>query len=112
LLLAKGGMGMTKLFVGNLSSEVTPVDLRAAFAAYGQVTAAHIVLDRSNGTSRGFGFIEMTSHENATAAMRGLDGTDLKGRRMHVNRARPRSEGERGNAPRGWAVVGEARNRW
>ena len=103
---------MTKLFVGNLSSEVTPVDLRTAFAAYGEVSAAHVVLDRSNGASRGFGFVEMTSDPNATAAMRGLEGTELKGKSMHVNRAHPRSEGDRGNAPRGWAVVGEARNRW
>jgi len=103
---------MTKLFVGNLSSEVTQVDLRAAFAAYGQVSTADIVMDRSSATSRGFGFVEM-SHENAMAAMRRLDGTDLKGRRINVSRARPRSEGSGGgNQPRGWAVVGDARNRW
>jgi cold-inducible RNA-binding protein len=103
---------MTKLFVGNLSSEVTQVDIRAAFAAYGQVSAADIVIDRSSDTSRGFGFVEMTSHEDAMAAMQGLDGTELKGRRINVSRARPRSEGGGGNSPGGWAVVGDARHRW
>jgi len=77
------------------------------------VSAADIVMDRSSDTSRGFGFVEMTSQENATAAMRGLDGTDLKGRRINVSRARPRTEGSaRGNPPGGWAVVGDGRHRW
>jgi len=104
---------MTRLFVGNLSFEVTPVDLRAAFAAFGQVTSADIVIDGSNGGSRGFGFIEMPWQAHAVAAIQGLDGTALKGRTINVSRAQPRSDGgSRGNAPRGWAVVGEGRNRW
>ena len=104
---------MTKLFVGNLSREVTQVDLRAAFVAYGQVSAADIVIDRWSDTSRGFGFVDMTSREGALAAIRGLDGTDLKGRRINVSPARPRTEGKgSGTPPRGWAVVGDARHRW
>ena len=104
---------MTKLFVGNLSSEVTPVDLRAAFAVYGQVSSADIVMDRSIGESKGFGFIEMPSHAHAVAAIQGLDGTALKGRTINVSRARPRSEGgSRENPPRGWAIVGDGRHRW
>ena len=104
---------MTRLFVGNLSFEVTPVDLRAAFAAYGQITSADIVTDGSNGGSRGFGFIEMPWQAHAVAAIQGLDGTMLKGRTIKVSRAQPRSDGRsRGNAPRGWAVVGEGRDRW
>ena len=104
---------MTRLFVGNLSFEVTPVDLRAAFAAYGPVNSADIVMDRSNGTSKGFGFIEMPWQAHAVAAIQGLNGTDLKGRSMNVTRAHPRSDGgSRGNAPRGWEVVGEGRHRW
>jgi RNA recognition motif-containing protein len=105
---------MTKLFVCELASEVTPVDLRAAFAPYGQVTAADVVIDRATATSRGFGFVEMASHEHALAAIRGLDGTDLKGRRMNVSRARSRTQATRAaaNAPGGWAVVGDARHRW
>ena len=84
---------MTKLFVGNLSFEVTQDDLRAAFAVYGPVSSANVVMDRSNGGSRGFGFIEMPWQAHAMAAIQGLDGTDLKGRSINVSRARPRSEG-------------------
>jgi RNA recognition motif-containing protein len=103
---------VTKLFVGNLSFEVTPVDLRAAFAAYGQVSSADIVTDRSSGQSRGFGFIEMAG-QAAEAAMQGLDGSVLKGRTINVSRAHARSEGgNRGNAAPGWAVVGDGRHRW
>jgi RNA recognition motif-containing protein len=102
-----------RLFVGNLSPEVTQVDLVAAFAAYGPVGAADIVVDRSSGASRGFGFVEMTSPTHATAAMHGLDGTELKGRKIKVSRARPRNEDDARTAPqRGWAVVGDARHRW
>jgi RNA recognition motif-containing protein len=106
-------MAMTRLFVGNLSFEVTSADLRAAFAAYGSVTSADVVMDRSNGTSKGFGFIEMPWQAHAVAAIQGLDGKDLKGRSMNVSRAHPRTDGgSRGNAPRGWDVVGAGRNRW
>ena len=86
---------MTKLFVGNLSFEVTQGDLRAAFAVYGPVSSANVVMDRSNGGSRGFGFIEMPWLAHAMAAIQGLDGTDLKGRSINVSRARPRSGGWR-----------------
>ena len=104
---------MTRLFVGNLSSDVTRVDLRAAFAAYGPVSSADIVMDRSDGKSRCFGFIEMSSPAHAVAAIQALDGSDLKGRSIHVDRARLRSDrGSRGNPGRGWAVVGAARHRW
>jgi RNA recognition motif-containing protein len=104
---------MTRLFVGNLSFEVTQVDLRAAFAAYGPASSADIVIDRSNGQSKGFGFIEMAWQAHAAAAIQGLDGTDLKGRRINVSRARARSDGgSRGTPPRGWDVVGDGRNRW
>ena len=104
---------MTKLFVGNLSFEVTQGDLRAAFAVYGPVSSANVVMDRPNGESRGFGFVEMPWQVHAMAAIQGLNGTDLKGRRINVSRARPRSEGGgRANASRGWAVVGDGRNHW
>ena len=104
---------MTKLFVGNLSFDVTQDDLRAAFAPYGSVTSANVVMDRANGESRGFGFVEMPWQAHAMAAIQGLNGTDLKGRRINVSRARPRSEGGgRASASRGWAVVGDGRNHW
>ena len=104
---------MTRLFVGNLSFEVTQGDLRKVFAAYGPVSSADVVMDRSNDTSKGFGFVEMTWQAHAVTAIQALDGTDLKGRTMNVSRARPPSDGgSRGNPPRGWDVVGEGRNRW
>src|SRR2546428_11543966 len=106
-------MTMTKLFVGNLSSEVTQADLRAAFAAYGPVSSADIVVDRSDGKSKGFGFIEMSWQAHAGAAIQGLNGTDLKGRSINDSRAHPRSEGgSRGNAASGLGVVGPRRNLW
>jgi len=104
---------MTRLFVGNLSPEVTPVDLRAAFGGYGPVSSADVVMDRDNGESRGFGFIEMPWQAHAVAAIQGLNGTSLKGQTINVSRAHPRTQdGGRGNPPRGWAVVGDARHRW
>ena len=104
---------MTKLFVGNLSSEVTPVDLRSAFGAYGPVSSADVVMDRSSGESRGFGFIEIPCEAHAMAAIQGLNGSALKGQTINVSRAHPRrQDGSRGNTPGGWAVVGDARHRW
>ena len=101
---------MTRLFVGSLSFEVKPVDLRAAFAAYGPVSCTDIVMDRSTGRSKGFGFIEMPWQAHAVAAIQGLDGTDLKGRSINVSRAPPRSDGgSRGNPPRGWDVARDGR---
>jgi len=104
---------MTRLFVGNLSFEVTEGDLRAAFGAYGPVNSAEIVLDRSSGRSKGFGFVAMSWQAHAAAAIQALNGTDLKGRSINVSRAHPPVDGgSRGNAPRGWEVVGEGRHRW
>ena len=104
---------MTRVFVGNLSFEVTQSDLREAFAAFGPVSSADVAMDGSNGTSRGFGFIEMPWQAHAVAAIQGLDGTDLKGRSINVSRARPRTDGgSRGNPPRGWDVVGDGHHRW
>ena len=99
---------MTRVFVGNLSFEVTESDLREAFAVYGPVTSVDIVMDRSNGKSKSVGFIEMAWQAHAEAAIQGLDGTDLKGRSISVSWARPLSDGgSRGNPPRGWDVVGD-----
>jgi len=103
-------MTMTRLFVGNLSFEVLQGDLRDAFAAYGPVSSAEIVLDGSSGRYKGFGFVEMPWQAHALAAIQGLDGTDLQGRSINVRRAHPRSDGRsRGNPPRGWDVVGDGR---
>ncbi len=98
---------MTRLFTGNFAFEVTAADLREAFAAYGPVSSADIVMDRSDGRSRGFGFVAMQWQAHAVAAIQGLNGTDLMGRSINVSRAHPRGDGgSRGSPPRGWDVVG------
>ena len=95
------GMTMSKkLYVGNLSFNTTSDDLRQAFSQYGSVDSASVVTDRDTGRSRGFGFVEMS--EGADAAVQGLNGTDLQGRTLTVNEAKPREErgGSRGGGPR------------
>src|SRR5437870_9252433 len=106
-------MTMTKLFVGNLSSEVTQADLRAAFAAYGPVSSADIVVDRSDGKSKGFGFIEMSWQAHAVAAIQGLNGTDLKEGTITAGRAnRGGGGGAGGMGPPGGEAVGAGGNAW
>jgi RNA recognition motif-containing protein len=80
------------IFVGNLSREVTEDDLRQAFEAYGRVMSAAVIKDRETQVSRGFGFVEMGNQGEAMAAIQALNGTDLKGRRINVNEARPRED--------------------
>jgi cold-inducible RNA-binding protein len=82
----------SKLFVGNLSFEVTENDLQDLFAAYGPVTDVNLMTDRSSGRSRGFAFVTMATPEGAEAAIRGTAGKDFKGRNLTVNEARPREE--------------------
>ncbi len=84
------------IYVGNLSPDVTGDDLRQAFEAFGQVTSANVITDKFSGESRGFGFVEMPSKDEATAAITGMNGKDLKGRAVNVNEARPRVERPRG----------------
>ncbi len=88
-------MDKKKLFVGNLSYDVTNDDLQAAFAAAGSVTSAQVVTDRDTGRSRGFGFVEMSTDEEAENAVSMLHEKEFKGRTMLVNVARPK-----GDAPR------------
>ena len=84
------------IYVGNLSFEVSEDDLRQAFEAFGAVESASVVMDKFSGRSRGFGFIEMPTNEEAQAAISGLDGSDLKGRNLKVNEARPRNDSRGG----------------
>ena len=91
-----------RLYVGNLSKNVLQEDLQTAFAAFGKIEEVVIVTDRGNGVSKGFAFVEMPVEEEEKAAIAGLHGTDLKGRSMDVNEAKPRVErssrgGGRGN---------------
>ena len=84
------------IYVGNLSYAVTEEDLRQAFEDFGQVASASLIKDQSSGQSKGFGFIEMPVKEEALAAISGLNGKEMKGRKLTVSEARPRSEDRRG----------------
>ncbi|MGI8470317.1 MAG: RNA recognition motif domain-containing protein [Pyrinomonadaceae bacterium] len=83
----------TKLYVGNLSFRVTSDDLQAHFAQAGTVETAKVVEDRETGRSRGFGFVEMATPEDANAAIEQFNGQEYDGRSLVVNEARPREEG-------------------
>jgi RNA recognition motif-containing protein len=82
-----------KLYVGNLSYEVTDSDLQAMFDAYGSVRSAQVIMDRDTGRSKGFGFVEMDNDQEAQAAIDGLNGQMKGGRSLTVNEARPREGG-------------------
>jgi RNA recognition motif-containing protein len=81
-----------KLFVGNLSFNTTENDLNDAFAAFGTVTETNLMMDRTTGRPRGFGFVTMGSAEEAQKAIEGMNGKDVDGRALTVNVAKPREE--------------------
>ena len=81
-----------KLYVGNLSRDVTEDDLREAFRAFGELGEVTIIKDRFNGVSKGFGFVEMPVDDEAKKAIEGLHRKEMKGRSLDVNEARPRTE--------------------
>jgi RNA recognition motif-containing protein len=82
----------TKLYVGNLSFRTSSDDLREAFAAAGTVESATVLEDRETGRSRGFGFVEMATAEEAAAAIEMFNGKDLGGRNLTVNEAKPKTD--------------------
>src|SRR6266581_4154267 len=82
----------TKLYVGNLSFRTSSEDLREAFASVGTVESATVIEDRDTGRSRGFGFVEMATPEEAAAAIETFNGKDLGGRNLTVNEAKPRAD--------------------
>lgn len=84
----------TKLFVGSLAWTTTSEALRAAFEKAGKVKEANVVMDKMTGRSRGFGFVEMETEEDAKAAIDTLNGTDLDGRKIFVAEARPQENRE------------------
>ena len=96
----------TKLFVGNLDFKVTEGELKDAFASQGTVTEAMIVTDRTTGRPRGFGFVTMSSPEEAQKAIDGLNGKELGGRALSVSIARSREEGSGGGGRRGYGGGG------
>ncbi len=97
------------IYVGNLSHEATEDDLRQAFEAFGQVESVNIIKDRFSGESRGFGFVEIASKQEAQKAIEEMNGKDLAGRAVNVNEARPkanRRDGGRGGRQGGFGGGG------
>lgn len=82
----------SKLYVGGLAYSMGDDDLSDAFKQFGTVVSASVIKDRDSGQSKGFGFVEMSSDEEAQAAIAGLDNQELAGRRVRVNEARPKEE--------------------
>lgn len=92
----------TNIYVGNLNFDTTADTLRELFAQHGEVTSVEVITDRYTGRSRGFGFVEMGSDEAANAAIAALNGQEVDGRTLKVDRARPRSSGGGGRDRRRW----------
>jgi RNA recognition motif-containing protein len=84
------------IYVGNLSRDVTEEELRQAFEAFGQVESINVIKDKFSGESRGFGFVQMPSKEEAQKAIDEMNGKYLSGRSINVSEARPRTEDHRG----------------
>ena len=93
----KRGANM-KIYVGNLSYEVTEEELRQEFTAFGEVTSVSIIRDKYTGRPKGFGFVEMASISEGQAAIAGLNGKTLKDRTLNVDAARPRSDSRGGRS--------------
>ncbi len=79
------------IYVGNLSFKASEVEVRQAFAPFGQVASVAVIKDQATGKSRGFAFVEMPNNDEAQAAIAGLNGKELLGRQLMVNEARPRT---------------------
>ena len=110
----------SKIYVGGLPYATTDAQLQEIFSAHGTVESARVITDKFTGRSRGFGFVEMASSEDAQKAIQALNGTDLDGRNLTVNEARPQEKrsggfGDRGGGGgerRGGGGGGGGRNRW
>jgi RNA recognition motif-containing protein len=109
-------MDPMKIFVGNLSRRVSQESLQQLFETFGQVGGVEIIKDKFSGESKGFGFVEMPSKNEAEAAMTGLNGRDLDGKALTVNEARPRNNDRRGGGGgfqrRGGSGGGGRRRSW
>jgi cold-inducible RNA-binding protein len=90
-----------KLYVGNLAYSITDGSLEQMFAGHGSVQSAQVIMDRDTGRSKGFGFVEMSSDHEAQSAISALNGTNVDGRNLTVNEAKPR-ENRGGNGGRGY----------
>ena len=101
---------MKNRYVGNLPHSTTEAELRNLFEAHGAVEKITLVTDRDTGRSRGFGFVEMTNANEADAAIATLNGTDLGGRTLTINEAKPKSERPRGGGRRSGGGGGRGRD--
>jgi RNA recognition motif-containing protein len=107
-----------KLYVGNLSYDTSEASLRTLFAAHGEVVSINLITDRDSGRAKGFGFVEMGTPEEAQKAVAALDGTQLDGRALKVNEAKPqeprapRSGGYGGGGGGGYGGGGGSSRRW
>jgi len=88
------------IYVGNLSRDTSENDLKQTFEAFGQIESVSLVKDKFSGESRGFGFVEMASKDEAQAAIDSLNGKSLKGQNLNVNEARPRTDNRHGSGRR------------
>jgi cold-inducible RNA-binding protein len=95
-----------KVYIGNLSYDIDDSGLKALLAPFGAVTSARVIMNRETGRTKGFGFVEMGTDEEAAAAIAGLNGKEVQGRALKVNEARPRTEGG------GRGGYGGGRDRW
>ena len=102
----------TKLFIGSLAWATTDDSLKDLFASVGTVVSASVIMDRETNRSKGFGFVEMSSDEEAKAAVDQLNGKDLDGRAIVVSEARPREERPRGGGGGGYGGGGGDRQRY
>lgn len=104
---------MKNIFVGNLDFAATDSSVRAAFERYGTVDRVNLVTDRDTGRSRGFAFVEMSNTDEADRAIAGLNGSDLDGRALNVNEARPKVQGGGGGRGNGGGYGRQRREpRW
>ena len=104
---------MKNIFVGNLSFGATEDAVRSMFEAYGTVDRVSVVTDRETGRARGFGFVEMSSDEEAERAIAALNGRELDGRALNINEARPKEDrGGGGGGYRGGGGGGRQNSRW
>lgn len=83
------------IYIGNLVRDVTDDDIKTAFSPFGEITSINIIKDKFSGESKGFAFVEMKKKDEGEAAIRGLNGKELRGRTMTVNEARPKSDSDR-----------------
>ena len=99
---------MKNVFVGNMSFETTESGLRSIFEPFGEITRVNLITDRDTGRARGFAFVEMANDEDAAKAIAALNGTELDGRALNVNEAKPKAAG---SSPRGGGGGGYSRDR-